>query len=88
VKIAPLLSPRGLVVRAAVVALLFAVAHAAGLRAYTSILSGTSPTGNPADVGAALLGCVYVFLYFAFVLAVPIALIAAGLMALALRRLR
>jgi hypothetical protein len=85
VKRAPLLSPRGLLLRAAIVALVFAVAHAAGLRAYTSILSGTSPTGNPADGGAALLGCVYVFLYFAFVIAVPIALIAAGLMALAER---
>jgi len=85
VKRAPLLSPRGLVLRAAIVALVFALAHAAGLRAYTSILSGTSPTGNAADGWAALLGCIYVLLYFAFILAVPIALIAAALMALATR---
>jgi hypothetical protein len=85
---APLLSPRGLMIRAALVALAFGLAHAAGLRAYTSILSGTSPTGNPADGWAVLLGCVYVFLYFAFVLAVPIALIAAALMALGTRLVR
>jgi hypothetical protein len=81
VKRAPLLSSRGLILRAAIVALAFALAHVLGLRSYTSILSGTSPTGDPSDAWAVLLGFSYVVLYFAFVLAVPIALIAAALMA-------
>jgi hypothetical protein len=84
----PLLSPTGLVGCAALVALAYAAAELAGLRAFTAILSGTSPTGGAADGWAALLGGAYVLLHFAFAIVAPIALIAAALMALATRLAR
>jgi hypothetical protein len=49
----------------------------AGLRDYASILCGTSPSGDVADVGSSLLGCVYIAFYFLFVIVVPILVIAA-----------
>ena len=47
-----------------------------GLREYTTILSGTSPTGDTADMWAVFMGMTYIVLYFAFVLGVPILIIA------------
>jgi len=44
--------------------------EAVGLRAYTSVLSGTSPTGNPTDYLSLFAGCAYVILHFLFVLGV------------------
>lgn len=73
-----LLSPKGLVLRAAVLTGLFLAVHIAGLREYTVVLSGTSPTGIRADVWAGTLGLVYVFFYFAFVIGVPILLLGAA----------
>ena len=75
---ARLLSPRGLLLRAAALTVLFLIVHAAGLREYTSVLSGTSPTGIRMDVWGGVLGVAYVALYFGFVLLVPVLALAAG----------
>ncbi len=62
--------------------LVFGVCHALGWRQYASILSGTS-----ADLAASQVwrGVMYIVLWFAVVLVVPILLLAAGLYALAVR---
>jgi hypothetical protein len=73
---------RSLFVRATILWAAFALLHALGLRAYTSILSGTAPTGDPADLRAVALGCAYVVFYFAAVVVAPILTLAAGLLAL------
>ncbi len=80
---APVFSPLGFLWRALVITIAYVLCHACGLRAYTSVLSGTS-----ADRGATMLGLVYVFFHFAFVIGVPILLLgAAGLrLLLALRQ--
>ncbi len=75
----------GLLVRAAVLAAAYGVAHAAGWRAYTSILCGTAPGGNPKDLLAVACGVVYVALHFAWVLGVPVLVIAGLLLGVAER---
>lgn len=77
----PAFSPRGLLARAALITLACGLAHLAGLRDYTTILSGTSPSGNPSDVLSTGLGTLYVVLYLAFTVAAPVFAIAAGLFA-------
>lgn len=64
-------------IAAAVIAALYAVAHALGLRAYTAILSGTSPPGGDGPAAWAL-GIGYVLCYFAAVIGAPILILAAG----------
>lgn len=73
-------SPRGLLIRAAIISVVYLLARLAGLREYTTIISGTSPTGDVSDWWSAGLGVLYVTLYLAFVLAVPVLLIAAALL--------
>ena len=82
---APLLSPSGMLLRAMLIAVCFAIAHAAGLREYTSILSGTSASGAGPDIWSAALGVTYVALYFGFVLVVPIAVLGSAILAVLLR---
>lgn len=67
---------RGLLVRAVLWSLAFGVAHLLGFRAFTSFLSGTADFG----ILQRLFGAAYLVLYAAFVLLVPILIIAAGLM--------
>jgi len=67
-----LFSPGGLLLRAAVLSLCFLLVHLLGLREYTSIVCGTSPTADQADTWAIFLGTSYIVLYFIFVLVVPI----------------
>jgi hypothetical protein len=76
----PLLSPRGLLLRAAFMLLVFALLHLAGARDYTSIFSGTSPTGEPAGTGATLLAVVYAGSYLASVVLAPVMILAALVM--------
>jgi hypothetical protein len=73
----PIFSPTGFCLRAGLIALIYGILHLAGLREYTVILSGNSPTDNPANTLASSLGCIYIFFYFAFTFLVPILLIAA-----------
>ena len=79
---APLLSPRGLLLRASLLVALFLACHLAGWREHTSILCGTAFTGNVTDRYTQWFGMVYVVLYFAIVIIVPVLILAAGLMAL------
>lgn len=78
---APILSPIGLVVRAAIIAIVYLLLHLAGARGDVGFLSGTPVGGS----GATLLGCAYVVFHFAFVLLAPILVIAASLLALTAR---
>jgi hypothetical protein len=75
-----LFSPKGFLIRAAILALAFAVFHALGLRENTSIICGTWPAGQTPGEWTAALGITYIALYFGFVLVAPILTLAAGLM--------
>lgn len=69
-------------VRALALVLLFATAHLAGLREYTTFLSGT--TGSP-DVSirlSAFYGMLYIALYIGCVVVAPVLILAAGLLTL------
>ncbi len=83
---AEFLSPKDLVRRSIVIALIYGVVHLAGLREYTSVLNGTVGSVNVSRGMAAFLGLGYVCSYLAFVLLVPIFLMAAAMLA-ALRAL-
>ena len=77
-QVTSLLSPWGLLAGAALLALPFLVCHAAGLREFVSVLSGTSPaTGASVEV-MTLLGLVYAAFYMVFLILVPILVLAAG----------
>ncbi len=74
------LSPRGLAARAVLLAVVYAVCEAAGLRENATFLSGT----QAADEwnGTVWRGLIYLFAYYGFVLAAPILLIASALLAI------
>lgn len=78
---APTLSPAGLLAWAVAIAAGWGVLEILGWREYACVISGTSPSGNPADRWALFQGMVYVLVYFAGVLVAPVLAIAAGLMA-------
>jgi hypothetical protein len=67
---------REFVKRALVWAALFGIAHLIGLRAYTSMLSGTVVP----EKARVFLGMLYIVLYLGFVFLVPTLLIAAGIL--------
>jgi hypothetical protein len=73
-------SPTAFVVRAVVITALFFVSELAGLREYTTFLSGTSANLNMSWQTAATLGLIHLLLYVAFILLVPVSLITAGLL--------
>ena len=75
-------SARGLLIRAGWLAAVFLLCHIFGLREYTGVLSGTYPTAGILAVPLAVLGFFYAVLYLAFAVAVPILLVAAGVMGL------
>ena len=74
-------SPEAFVLRALYISALFAISEIVGLREYTTFLSGTSANLNLSLQTAAILGCIHLLLYVAFILLVPIFLITAGLLA-------
>jgi hypothetical protein len=75
-------SPAAFVARAVIVAVLFCISELAGLREYTTFLSGTSANLNVNWQTAATLGLIRLLLYVAFILLVPVSLITAGLLLL------
>ncbi|MFH1498748.1 MAG: hypothetical protein ABII82_13085 [Verrucomicrobiota bacterium] len=75
---APLFSPAGLLVRATLIALAYAVCELSGLREYTTFLSGTQQGGWTTTVW---LGLAHLVAYHAFVVLAPILVIASGLLA-------
>ncbi|MBN1669926.1 MAG: hypothetical protein JXR37_02760 [Kiritimatiellae bacterium] len=83
-----ILSPRGLLIRAAILALVFGLCHVAGLREYTSFLCGNMATATGKSVFIAFLGFVYVLAFVSFWVFVPVMILGAGLMAAADRLLR
>ena len=79
-KPAPLLSAAGLLQRAVLLMVAYLICHAAGLREFTSFLSGTySLPGSPAGLSA-LFGVIYLVFYLGFIFFAPAFLLAAGLL--------
>jgi hypothetical protein len=79
-------SPTSFVVRALLLSLAFAASELLGFRDYTTFLSGTSANPNLSWRTGATLGFIHLLLYVAFILVVPIFLIAASLLAIWNRR--
>jgi hypothetical protein len=79
-------SAKDFVVRAVFLSALFLVVHAAGLREYTAFLSGTPAQPGLSWQAVAFLGAAYLLVYYAFILLVPILLIAALIHRLLSRR--
>jgi hypothetical protein len=77
---ADFLSPKDLVRRAALLALLYGVVSAFGLREFTSILNGTMGSVALGWHLSAFFGLLYIISYLAFVLGTPTLLIAAGIL--------
>ena len=75
----PMFSPVGFVVCATLIILVYGIVQLIGWREYTSIFSGTSPSGNPADIPEVLIGVLYSGAYLAYALLAPILLIAAAI---------
>ena len=75
-------SPKDFLRHAVLIVVLFAVAHACGLREYTAIICGTMASPMLGPETCALLGIGYMVLYFGTVVLVPVLLIAAALLKL------
>jgi hypothetical protein len=75
-------SPTAFVARAVIIAVCYCLSELAGLREYTTFLSGTSANLNVSWHTAATLGLIHLLLYVAFILLVPVSLITAGLLLL------
>jgi len=75
-----LFSPAGLLVRAAIICLIFGFCFLAGLKEYTCFLSGTSATGEAIGSWPLFLGMCYLAGYFAFILLVPVFVLSAGIL--------
>jgi hypothetical protein len=76
-----LFTPGGLLLRAGILVLVFLVMHALGLRDYVTVLSGTSVSGKPPEPSDTTIAVAYAVAYMAFVLAVPVMVLAAGIFA-------
>lgn len=74
------LTPSGLLVRAALVVVFFAVCHLAGWREHTTFISGTPASAGVSANTSVVLGVVYMAGYFSVVLLAPILTLAAGLL--------
>jgi len=74
-------SPKDFARRALTLAAIYLAVHLAGLREFTSVLTGTSGSLAISRGMASFLGLCYVFSYLGFVLAAPMLLIAAALIA-------
>ncbi len=75
------ISPRGFLLRSALVAAVFFVLHAAGCRDFTGFFSGgRTATGAAGDVQMGL-GILYALSYYSFVALAPVLVLAAGILA-------
>ena len=75
-------SPKDFLRRAVVICVLFLIAHLAGLREFTSLLNGTTASLELGRQLSVTLGLSYIVLYLAFILLVPILILAAIILAL------
>jgi len=78
-----LFSPKGFLLRAALIGLCFLIVHAAGWREHTTFLTGTPADAATSMNQTILFGVVYLVAYFSFVIVAPILVFAAGIFALA-----
>ncbi len=82
---AEFLSARDLLQRALGISGLFLLAHLAGLREFTSVLNGTIGSVAAGWKLSSFLALVYILLYLAFVILVPVLVLAAMILAVAQR---
>ena len=73
-------TPKYFLLRAMMLAVLFFLAHVAGLQEYTTFLSGTPDSSGASLETSAFWGTGYLVLYLGIVVAVPILLLAATLL--------
>ena len=73
-------TPEGLLFRALIGILALAIFHLLGFREYTTILSGTSPSGGPISSVELMKMVLYLFSYLYATIVTPILCIAAGLL--------
>jgi hypothetical protein len=78
--LASVLSPAGLVLTALFILLAFGICEAIGLREYTTVISGTVAVPGASFKTSFFLALIYLATYFAFVLLLPILVIAAALL--------
>jgi hypothetical protein len=76
---APLLSPKGFVLRASLLAVGFGICELAGLRDHTTFLSGTSASAGGYQASV-VFGVTYIVAYLGLAVVVPILLLAALLL--------
>jgi len=81
-----LLTPSGLVARAVTGIVVYVILHVLGFRAYVTMLSGTSPTGEPCTYIDSVKMVAYLLSYLFAIAAAPILLIAAAVLALLQRK--
>jgi len=75
-------SAKYFLVRALALGILFLAAQVAGLREYTTFISGTAGAPDVSMQTSALYGAAYLALYMGCVVVAPIMLVAAGLLAI------
>ena len=80
-----LLSPADLLLKAAFIVVAFGICELAGLREHTTIISGTTASPGISPALSAVWAALYMVVYFALVVLVPILVFAAGLLFLANR---
>ena len=78
----PFFSARGFIEWAAILLGLFLVAHLAGWREHTTVISGSATTAAGWSRVEGMLGLVYAMLYALAILGVPILVLAAGILLL------
>ena len=85
---AEFLSARDLLQRAAVISVLFLALHLAGFREFTGVLNGTIGSLTLGWKLSAFLAVIYIVFYLAFVVLVPVLVLAAGILTVGRRLLR
>jgi hypothetical protein len=77
---AEFLSARDMLQRAAAISVIFLLAHLAGFREYTGILNGTIGSLTLGWNLSAFLAVIYIVFYLAFVVLVPVLVLAAAIL--------
>src|SRR5690349_6318389 len=77
---APILSPSGFVMRALLLAIIFAACELAGWREHTTFISDTATSAEAGVNSSVTFGLIYMLAYFGFVLIAPILVLAAGIL--------
>jgi hypothetical protein len=75
----PAFTPLWLMVRAALIVVVYLVVHWAGWRDYARFLSGTTTVSGEFNIPYAVVGVFYIACHFAFVLLAPVLLLTAGM---------